>query len=83
LWYNRCKEIIKGVLMVKVVNVNKYGMVKLTDTFMPAVLESNKDNTRTVNVHFGTNMDIAVVVAKGRQLSKDNQERIRILTNEK
>lgn len=69
--------------MIKIVNVNKYGLVKLPDTFRPSVLDANKDNTSTVHVHFGANMDVVVVVAKNKQLSGDNKERIKILTENK
>jgi len=66
--------------MIKTVNVDKYSSVRLTDTFQCAVIEVNK-GTRAVDIYFGSNMDIVVCVAKGKQLSKDNLERIRILTD--
>ena len=66
--------------MIKTVNVDKYSSIRCPDTFQYAVIEVNK-GARTVDIHFGSNMDIVVCVAKGKQLSKDNLERIRILTD--
>lgn len=75
--------------MYKEVNVGKYGTVRLPDTFLPAVIETNKRDNKAltdkemkkVRVYFGANMDMVVCVANNKELSKDNQERIRILTD--
>lgn len=69
--------------MIKTVNINKYDLVRLPDTVRPSVMEANKNGEATVDIHFGSNMDIVVVVAKNRQLSNDDQERIRIITGQK
>ncbi|MDD3460987.1 MAG: hypothetical protein PHW28_06810 [Mesotoga sp.] len=69
--------------MIKTSKVNAYGEVKTVDTLLPAVQAVNADKSSKVNVHFGSNMYIIVVVAKDAQLSKDNLERIRILTEVK
>lgn len=65
--------------MIKIVRISKYDEVKLPDTFQPAMLETNK-GINEVAVHFGTNMDIIVCVAKLKKLSDDDLTRIRILT---
>lgn len=68
--------------MIKSVKINKYSLVRMPDTFRPSVEQINKGSTE-VDIHFGSNMDIVVVVAKHKELSRDNQERIRILTESK
>jgi hypothetical protein len=69
--------------MIKTVNINKYSLVRMPDVFRPSVQETNKNGTTTVDIHFGANMDIMVVVAKNKKLSEDNAKRIKILTEEK
>lgn len=66
--------------MIKTSKVNKYSEVRVIDTFRPAVENTNRGSSE-VNVHFGTNMDILVITAKNKDISKDNLERIRILTD--
>jgi hypothetical protein len=66
--------------MIRPSRVNKISEVKVVDTFRPTVMHIN-GGSNEVDVHFGANMDILVIVAKGKQLSKDNIERIRILTD--
>jgi hypothetical protein len=66
--------------MIKTVNVTKFSEVRVVDTFRPAVMNAN-GGTPEVDIHFGSNMDILVIVASKKQLSRDNQERIRILTD--
>ena len=68
--------------MIKTVNVGRYSTVRLPDTFELAVIETNK-GSREVKIHFGSNLDIVVCVAKDRKLSRENVERIRILTDVK
>ena len=53
-------------------------MVTVPDLFKP-ILEQHYKSDK-VDVHIGANMDIVVICATDKQLSKDNQERIRILT---
>lgn len=65
--------------MIKSTKLGKYCTVRLPDTFLPSTLDTNKGDNK-VNIHFGGNMDIVVVTARDKQLSKDDQERIRILT---
>ena len=70
--------------MIKQGKVNKYNEVRVPDTFAPTVMDTNKGTDKTareVNIYFGGNMDILVICAKNKQLSKDNLERIRILTD--
>jgi len=70
--------------MIKTVRLAKYNTIKLLDTFLPSVIDTNKGNdkqAREVNIHFGANMDILVIYARGKVLTKDNLERIRILTD--
>ena len=67
--------------MVKVSKVNKYGEVKTVDTLLPTVCDINDDKSNKVNVYFGANLHIVVITAKDAKLSKDNLERIRILTD--
>ncbi len=69
--------------MILVAGVNKYGLVKLPNTFRPSILDTNKDNEAKVNIHFGSNMDIVVIVARNKQLSRDDSDRIRYLTGGK
>lgn len=68
--------------MIKTANIGSYCTVRLPDTFLPAIVDTNK-GTNKVNIYFGANMDIVVVTAKEKQLSKDDIERIRILTEVK
>jgi hypothetical protein len=65
----------------KTVKLNKYNEARLPDTFKPAVEETNKGSA-IVNIHYGKNMDIIILVAKEKQLSKDNLSRIKILVEE-
>jgi hypothetical protein len=65
--------------MHKTVKVNKLNMVKLPDTFRPTVLDTNKNGDATVDIHFGSNMDILVITAKNKQLSGDDTSRIKII----
>jgi hypothetical protein len=58
----------------------------LPDTFRPSVPDTkttNKkgvtDTIKEISIHYGCNMDIVVICSKGKQLSKDNLERLRIL----
>ena len=70
--------------MIRKSKVNLYNEVKVVDTFLPAVMEVNKGDdkqSREVNIYFGANMDTLVITARNKQLSKDNLERIRILTD--
>ena len=69
--------------MIKQSKINAYNEVRLVDTFKPVVMSTNEDGSPKVNIHFGQNMDILVITAKDKQLSKDNQERIRILTDQR
>jgi hypothetical protein len=76
--------------MFRAVKVGKYSTVKLPDTFEPAVMETNgsskdinENELRAVDVHFGVNMDIAVCVAKGKKLTDNDKERIRLLVGAK
>lgn len=39
--------------------------------------------TQDVDVHYGNNFDVLVIVPSGKDLSRDNKERIRILTEVK
>lgn len=66
---------------IKVKTGNKYS-IRITppDTFS-AFLEQN--NVPSIDVHFGSNYDVIVVVPSDKELSKDNKERIRILTEVK
>jgi len=65
--------------VIKTTNITKHDLISVPDTFRPSVLEVNKSSKATVNVYFGRDMDIIVVVAKEKQLSNDNQRRIKIL----
>lgn len=63
---------------IKVKTTNKYSIrVTPPDTFS-AFLEQNK--VQSIDVHFGSNYDVVVIVPSDKELSKDNKERIRILT---
>ena len=68
--------------MIKTTNITKHDLVSMPDTLRPSVMEVNKSNKATVDVYFGRDMDIVVVVAKEKQLSNDNQRRIKILIGE-
>jgi hypothetical protein len=54
--------------------------VKPPDTFTSFV---EQNAVQSLDIHFGSNYDIIVIVPSNKQLSKDNQERIRILTEVK
>jgi hypothetical protein len=69
--------------MIKTTNITKHNLVRMPDILRYAVIETNKTDKATVDVYFGANMDIMVVVAKNKKLSNDNQQRIKILTEEK
>jgi len=68
--------------VIKTTNITKHDLISVPDTFRPSVLEVNKTGKATVDVYFGRDMDIIVVVAKEKQLSNDNQRRIKILIGE-
>lgn len=58
--------------------VTKKNLVHVPDLFRPFIEQHyNSDN---VDVHIGANMDILIICANSKELSKDNKERIRILT---
>lgn len=62
----------------------KYAQVKFPDII--SQLWAEKFETKEhieVNIHFGENYDTFVVVPANKELSKDNLERIRILTSQK
>ena len=69
--------------MEKNTNITKYSQIRLVDTFKPAVEQTNNKSGNgskpEVVIHFGTNMDILVICAKHKKLSRDNTERIKIL----
>jgi hypothetical protein len=54
--------------------------IKPPDTFISFV---EQNAVQTLDIHFGANYDVLIIVPSGKQLSKDNQERIRILTEVK
>ena len=68
--------------MIKTTNITKHDLVNMPDTFRPAVKEANKSDKATVDIYFGKEMDIVVVVAKEKQLNNDNLRRIKILIGE-
>ena len=68
--------------MIKTAKLGKYSTVRLVDTFSPTVVLTNGGTTE-VDIHFGTVMDVLVITAHKKQLSKDNLERIRQLTEVK
>lgn len=65
--------------MIKKAKVSQRDLVRLPDTFRPTIQQLNNGDA-AVDIHFGSNLDVLVLVAHNKQLSKDNQERIRILT---
>ena len=68
--------------MIKTSKVSKRNMLRLPDTFRPTVEQSNDGDT-TVDIYFGSNMDVLVLVAHSKKLSDDNRKRIHILTDER
>lgn len=64
--------------MIKISRIRARGCIQLPDTFLAFTKVIKGDEVET---HFGSNFHVIVIVAKGSVLSKDNQERIRILTD--
>lgn len=64
--------------MIKISKIGGKGVVKLPDTMIAMLGVSSK-----VDVHFGGNFDVVVIVPHDKELSRDNKERIRILTEVK
>jgi hypothetical protein len=56
--------------------INKKGMVRLPDTMV------DNDN-KQIDIIYGSNFGIVVIVDSNKSLDKDNTERIRILTDVK
>lgn len=68
--------------MIKVVKMGRRGITKMPDTFAAFIAQSGSGN-QLVDLHFGSNFDVVVVTMHSKVLSRDNQERIRILTDVK
>jgi hypothetical protein len=68
--------------MIKTVRVTKYNEIRVIDTFKPTIEKLN-GGTPEADIHFGSNMDILIIVGHNKKISKDNLERIRILTDVK
>jgi len=61
--------------MKKPSRITEGGKVQMPETFIYTI-----GTGQLVDVYFGKNFDIAVVTAKDKNLSNDNKERIRQLT---
>lgn len=66
--------------MIKTANVTRYNQIRLVDTFRPVITTQNNGKP-AADIYFGSNMDVLVIVAHNKKLSRDNMERIRILTD--
>jgi hypothetical protein len=68
--------------MLKTSKVTLRNLIRVPDTFKPTVEQTNGGDA-LVDVYFGANMDVLVLVAHKKKLSDDNHKRIHILTEER
>lgn len=66
--------------MIKKSKIGIRNLIRVPDTFNDVMAQLG---TQDVDVHYGNNFDVLVIVPSGKDLSRDNKERIRILTEVK
>lgn len=66
--------------MIKKSKIGIRNLVRVPDTFNDIMKQLG---TQDIDVHYGSNFDVLVIVPSNKDLSRDNKERIRILTEVK